>query len=205
MVSADAPHPDRSIDRLIIDSVLVSLMIYRCPSWSEDEKLCVRSVNNELQFYENNDFSKDAAFYDGQCQEKLSASVAMKPAADVCCVSFFSDSIANKLHMQKVSDFALSPGDQPSKVSRPSTSTALVDYLNPVPQSGLSSAGRRLRPGQQRSTIICPPVSVPGARRPDCCARQQELLQGRQSDRAVEQERWEQQPRSFIISAVMAD
>lgn len=30
----------------------------RCPSWSEDESLCVRSVNNELHFYENNDFSK---------------------------------------------------------------------------------------------------------------------------------------------------
>lgn len=54
-----------------------------CPSWSEDEKICVRIVNNELHFYENNDF----------------------------------DSIANKLHMQKVSDFALSPGAQPSKVA----------------------------------------------------------------------------------------
>ncbi|XP_037534325.1 eukaryotic translation initiation factor 2A [Nematolebias whitei] len=54
-----------------------------CPSWSEDEKICVRSVNNELHFYENNDFN----------------------------------SIANKLHMQKVSDFALSPGVQPSKVA----------------------------------------------------------------------------------------
>ncbi|XP_047246530.1 eukaryotic translation initiation factor 2A [Girardinichthys multiradiatus] len=54
-----------------------------CPSWSEDEKICVRSVNNELHFYENNDFN----------------------------------SIANKLHMQKVSDFALSPGAQPSKIA----------------------------------------------------------------------------------------
>lgn len=54
-----------------------------CPSWSDDEKICVRSVNNELQFYEDNDFN----------------------------------TIANKLHMQKVSDFALSPGSQPSKVS----------------------------------------------------------------------------------------
>ncbi|XP_074535615.1 eukaryotic translation initiation factor 2A [Halichoeres trimaculatus] len=54
-----------------------------CPSWSEDEKICVRSVNNELHFYENNDFN----------------------------------SIANKLHMQKVSDFELSPGGQPSKVA----------------------------------------------------------------------------------------
>lgn len=30
----------------------------RCPSWSDDEQICVRSVNNELHFYENNDFSK---------------------------------------------------------------------------------------------------------------------------------------------------
>ncbi|XP_043975854.1 eukaryotic translation initiation factor 2A [Gambusia affinis] len=54
-----------------------------CPKWSEDEKVCVRSVNNELHFYENNDFN----------------------------------SIANKLHMQKVSDFAASPGAQPCKVA----------------------------------------------------------------------------------------
>uniref|UniRef100_A0A665U5T3 Eukaryotic translation initiation factor 2A n=1 Tax=Echeneis naucrates TaxID=173247 RepID=A0A665U5T3_ECHNA len=31
--------------------------------------------------------------------------------------TFFSDTIANKLHMQKVSNFALSPGGQPSKVA----------------------------------------------------------------------------------------
>uniref|UniRef100_A0A3Q4GK45 Eukaryotic translation initiation factor 2A n=1 Tax=Neolamprologus brichardi TaxID=32507 RepID=A0A3Q4GK45_NEOBR len=31
-----------------------------CPSWSEDEKICVRIVNNELHFYEDNDFGKDA-------------------------------------------------------------------------------------------------------------------------------------------------
>ncbi|KAM9733891.1 eukaryotic translation initiation factor 2A isoform 2-T2 [Menidia menidia] len=54
-----------------------------CPSWSDDEKICVRSVNNELHFYENNDFN----------------------------------SIANKLHLQKVQDFALSPGPQPCKVA----------------------------------------------------------------------------------------
>uniref|UniRef100_A0A3B4BBS4 Eukaryotic translation initiation factor 2A n=1 Tax=Periophthalmus magnuspinnatus TaxID=409849 RepID=A0A3B4BBS4_9GOBI len=54
-----------------------------CPSWSEDEAIAVRSVNNELHFYENNDFN----------------------------------TIANKLHMQKVSDYALSPGPQPSKIA----------------------------------------------------------------------------------------
>ncbi|KAM9853328.1 eukaryotic translation initiation factor 2A isoform 2-T3 [Aulostomus maculatus] len=54
-----------------------------CPSWSDDETVAARSVNNELHFFENNDFN---------------------------C-------IANKLHMQKVSDFALSPGGQPSKVA----------------------------------------------------------------------------------------
>uniref|UniRef100_A0A3Q3WJG3 Eukaryotic translation initiation factor 2A n=1 Tax=Mola mola TaxID=94237 RepID=A0A3Q3WJG3_MOLML len=54
-----------------------------CPSWSDDEQICVRSVNNELHFYENNDFN----------------------------------TIANKLHVQKVSDFVLSPGSQPSKVA----------------------------------------------------------------------------------------
>ncbi|XP_005808305.1 eukaryotic translation initiation factor 2A [Xiphophorus maculatus] len=54
-----------------------------CPKWSEDENVCVRNVNNELHFFENNDFN----------------------------------SIANKLHMQKVSDFAASPGPQPCKVA----------------------------------------------------------------------------------------
>uniref|UniRef100_A0A6Q2ZPS1 Eukaryotic translation initiation factor 2A n=1 Tax=Esox lucius TaxID=8010 RepID=A0A6Q2ZPS1_ESOLU len=54
-----------------------------CPSWSDDEKIAVRSVNNELHFFENNDFN----------------------------------TIANKLHLQKVSEFVLSPGSQPSKVA----------------------------------------------------------------------------------------
>ncbi|XP_040903290.1 eukaryotic translation initiation factor 2A [Toxotes jaculatrix] len=54
-----------------------------CPSWSDDEKISVRSVSNELHFFEDNDFS----------------------------------TIANKLHIQKVSDFALSPGGQPSKLA----------------------------------------------------------------------------------------
>ncbi|XP_068172986.1 eukaryotic translation initiation factor 2A isoform X2 [Antennarius striatus] len=54
-----------------------------CPSWSDDEDVCVRSVNNELHFYQNNDYSM----------------------------------VANKLHMQKVSDYILSPGGGPSKVA----------------------------------------------------------------------------------------
>ncbi|XP_054839473.1 eukaryotic translation initiation factor 2A [Eublepharis macularius] len=54
-----------------------------CPCWSDDESICARSVNNELHFFENNDFS----------------------------------TIANKLHLQKISDFVISPGDQPSKVA----------------------------------------------------------------------------------------
>jgi len=31
-------------------------------------------------------------------------------------VAFFADTIANKLHLQKVNDFVLSPGAQPTKV-----------------------------------------------------------------------------------------
>lgn len=54
-----------------------------CPCWSDDESLCTRSVNNELHFFENNNFS----------------------------------TIANKLHLQKINDFVLSPGDQPTKVA----------------------------------------------------------------------------------------
>ncbi|XP_039613968.1 eukaryotic translation initiation factor 2A [Polypterus senegalus] len=54
-----------------------------CPVWSDDESISVRNVNNELHFFENNQF----------------------------------DTIANKLHLQKVSGFVLSPGSQPSKVA----------------------------------------------------------------------------------------
>ncbi|KAJ8280527.1 hypothetical protein GJAV_G00055910 [Gymnothorax javanicus] len=54
-----------------------------CPNWSDDEGIAVRNVNNELHFFENNDFN----------------------------------TIVNKLHLQKVSEFVLSPGPQPSKVA----------------------------------------------------------------------------------------
>ena len=38
---------------------LSSVYIYpREPEWTCDEKICARTVNNELQFYENNDFSE---------------------------------------------------------------------------------------------------------------------------------------------------
>ncbi|XP_068960849.1 eukaryotic translation initiation factor 2A [Petaurus breviceps papuanus] len=54
-----------------------------CPSWADDESICARNVNNEVHFFENNNFS----------------------------------TIANKLHLQKISDFVLSPGPQPCKVA----------------------------------------------------------------------------------------
>ncbi|XP_005308275.1 eukaryotic translation initiation factor 2A [Malaclemys terrapin pileata] len=54
-----------------------------CPCWADDESISARIVNNEVHFFENNNF----------------------------------DTIANKLHLQKVNDFVLSPGPQPSKVS----------------------------------------------------------------------------------------
>lgn len=38
--------------------VCVRVCVDRCPNWSDDEQLCVRSVNNELHFYENNDFGE---------------------------------------------------------------------------------------------------------------------------------------------------
>ncbi|KAG5269411.1 hypothetical protein AALO_G00201720 [Alosa alosa] len=54
-----------------------------CPSWADDESIAVRNVNNELHFFEENNF----------------------------------ETIANKLHLQKVSEFALSPGCKPNKVA----------------------------------------------------------------------------------------
>lgn len=44
--------------RQSVTHMCVCVCGHRCPSWSDDEQLCVRSVNNELHFYENNDFSK---------------------------------------------------------------------------------------------------------------------------------------------------
>ncbi|XP_070537815.1 eukaryotic translation initiation factor 2A-like [Ptychodera flava] len=54
-----------------------------CPKWSSDESICSRNVNNEIHFFENNNF----------------------------------DTIARKLHIQKVVDFRLSPGEMPCKVA----------------------------------------------------------------------------------------
>ncbi|XP_069844881.1 eukaryotic translation initiation factor 2A [Dipodomys merriami] len=54
-----------------------------CPSWSDDEIICARNVNNEVHFFENNNFN----------------------------------TIVNKLHLQKVNDFVLSPGPHPYKVA----------------------------------------------------------------------------------------
>ncbi|KAM4566909.1 eukaryotic translation initiation factor 2A [Odontesthes bonariensis] len=85
----DSPQGDANLQLWEVPSGRLIKALYQkkleswCPSWSDDEKICARSVNNELHFYENNDFN----------------------------------SIANKLHMQKVSDFALSPGAPPSKVA----------------------------------------------------------------------------------------
>jgi len=31
---------------------------FRCPQWSKDEKICARNVNNEIIFYEDNNFGE---------------------------------------------------------------------------------------------------------------------------------------------------
>ena len=38
--------------------VTVCIYCYRCPQWTSDEKLAARNVNNEVQFYENNNFGQ---------------------------------------------------------------------------------------------------------------------------------------------------
>lgn len=98
-----------------------------------------------------------------------------------------SGCIANKLHMQKVSDFALSPGDQPSKVKLPDAE------LKVPPRCARSHLpellpGGRLRPGQQRGAVIRTAVPVPGAGGAHSGAGQQELLQGGPRVHAVEPE-----------------
>ncbi|CAL8374616.1 eukaryotic translation initiation factor 2A isoform X1 [Gadus morhua] len=87
--TADNPQGDSNLQLWDVQTGALLKSLYQkklegwSPCWSEDEKLAVRSVNNELHFFENNDFN----------------------------------TIANKLHMQKVSDYILSPGAQPSKVA----------------------------------------------------------------------------------------
>lgn len=45
--------------QFLIDGLgFMSVVVSRCPKWSEDENVCVRNVNNELHFFENNDFSE---------------------------------------------------------------------------------------------------------------------------------------------------
>lgn len=66
-----------------VKSFIQKKMEHWSPRWSADEKICARNVNNEVHFFENNNF----------------------------------DTIANKLHLQKVSDFELSPGEHPCKVA----------------------------------------------------------------------------------------
>ena len=36
--------------------VVCNKLTFRCPQWTRDEKVCARNVNNEIVFYEDNDF-----------------------------------------------------------------------------------------------------------------------------------------------------
>ncbi|XP_030350892.1 eukaryotic translation initiation factor 2A isoform X3 [Strigops habroptila] len=35
-----------------------------CPCWADDESICARNVNNEVHFFENNNFTKNGPIYD---------------------------------------------------------------------------------------------------------------------------------------------
>ncbi len=41
---------------------MICLYFLRCPSWADDESIAVRNVNNELHFFENNNFGNTAFF-----------------------------------------------------------------------------------------------------------------------------------------------
>lgn len=38
-------------------------LMCRCPCWAEDESICARNVNNEVHFFENNNFSMRVFLY----------------------------------------------------------------------------------------------------------------------------------------------
>ncbi|XP_047450565.1 eukaryotic translation initiation factor 2A [Mugil cephalus] len=62
----DCPQGDANLQLWDVESGRLIKALYQkkvdawCPSWSEDEKISVRSVSNELHFYENNDFNSIA-------------------------------------------------------------------------------------------------------------------------------------------------
>ncbi len=41
---------------------MICLYFLRCPSWADDESIAVRNVNNELHFFENNNFGNTVFF-----------------------------------------------------------------------------------------------------------------------------------------------
>jgi translation initiation factor 2A len=79
IVNGKDPKPNLNIWNGVTGELLRSIFQkqYRgwCPAWNKDETLCSRMVNNEIQFYVDNDFSK----------------------------------VSHKLHLDKVSEFAMSP------------------------------------------------------------------------------------------------
>lgn len=56
-----------------------------CPSWSEDEKICVRSVNNELHFFENNNFTQIAK----KLHMQKVSSFSLSPGVHLCKVCVY--------------------------------------------------------------------------------------------------------------------
>lgn len=170
---------------------LILAYVVRCPSWAADESIACRNVNNELHFFEENNFGM--WYLDVLCWAVLngkwksahwrafikvvfsSRALTALPFSQVlhscylfysiCCAGFHllfyrffflfctlskylwicviktipflftifhqhspnqfawgtffvcsTETIANKLHLQKVSEFALSPGCKPNKV-----------------------------------------------------------------------------------------
>lgn len=47
--------------------IYILLFKCRCPCWADDESICARNVNNEVHFFENNNFSKQVFLWVSLC------------------------------------------------------------------------------------------------------------------------------------------
>lgn len=123
---------------------------------------------------------------------------------------FLADTIANKLHLQKVSDFVLSPGAQPTKVLLIQLPIFSLLFLKQKPHCDFSTgincavccqgfnlhwnlvavSGCCLCARQQRCSILCQALPVPQLWGPTVSSGQQKLLQSWQGDHAMEQKRY---------------
>lgn len=117
----------------------LTIFHFRDPKWTDDEGICCRNVNNELHFFEGNEFgmyyivhvSNDVINYTCKWGKKTQTSDWILVVLVNQCYSYlfmwiivtvvlllsFPDTIKTKLHMQKISTFALASSGPPYHIA----------------------------------------------------------------------------------------